>query len=303
MKRLFILATAAIVALASCAKTEVVYTDAPEEITFKTYTDVMTKTLGESAYANMGVIAYQGDDEYFSATEFEQGATSWTAVEGSERYWPATGDLRFVVYAPADGWTYTETTTPAAKTLIATIQAGDEVPDYLYASEQPVGNKTDNAAGVDVDLKHAAAAVVLNFMGEKDVVALKSVTLTGTIQSGTCNVDYTANPPTVVWNTTAAPSVQKEFLKDTDSPVAFSDSKTNQEYTTRVVPVTSQASTIVFNYTLNGSPASYTIDAATLGAWDPGKKYTYTISIGATEIMVTPEVLDYEPVENTPTIG
>ena len=303
MKRLFILATAAIVALASCAKTEVVYTGAPEEITFKTYTDVMTKTLGESAYDNMGVIAYQGDVVYFDATTFEEG-TPWTAEAGNERYWPATGDLRFVVYAPADGWTYAETTTPATKTLTATIPVGDEVPDYLYASEQPVGNKTDNAAGVDVDLKHAAAAVVLNFQGEKDVVALTSVTLTGTIQSGTCNVDYTANPPTVVWNTTGAPSVQKEFLKDTDSPVAFSDSKPNQEYTTRVVPVTSQASTIVFNYTLNGSPASYTIDAATLGAWDPGKKYTYTISIGATEIKVNPTVLGYtEETPDIPSIG
>lgn len=297
MKRLFILATAAIVALASCAKTEVVYTDAPEEIAFKTYTDVMTKTLGESAYDNMGVIAYQGNDLYFDATTFEEG-TPWTAEAGNERYWPATGDLRFVVYAPADGWTYAETTTPAAKTLTATIPAGDEVPDYLYASEQPVGNKTDDAAGVDVDLKHAAAAVVLNFQGEEDVVALTSVTLTGTIQSGTCTVDYVT--PAVTWNIGGAPTVDKEFLKNTDSPVAFSDSKTNQEYTTRVVPVTSQASTIVFNYTLNGSPASYTIDAATLGNWVSGKKYTYSISIGATEIKVNPNVSNYT--EETPTV-
>ncbi len=297
MKRLFILATAAIVALASCSKTQVVYTDAPEEIGFKTYTDVMTKTLGESAYDNMGVIAYQGDDLYFDATTFEEG-TPWTAEAGNERYWPATGDLRFVVYAPATGWTYAETTTPAAKTLTATIPAGDEVPDYLYASEQPVGNKTDDAAGVDVDLKHAAAAVVLNFQGEEDVVALTSVTLTGTIQSGTCTVDYVT--PAVTWNIGGAPTVDKEFLKNTDSPVAFSDSKTNQEYTTRVVPVTSQASTIVFNYTLNGSPASYTIDAATLGNWVSGKKYTYSISIGATEIKVNPNVSNYT--EETPTV-
>lgn len=297
MKRLFILATAAIVALASCAKTEVVYTDAPEEITFKTYTDVMTKALGESAYDNMGVIAYQGDVLYFDATTFEEG-TPWTAEEGNERYWPATGDLRFVVYAPANGWTYTETTTPAAKTLTATIPAGDQVPDYLYAEDQPTGSKALNAAGVDVTLKHAAASVVLDFSGEKDVVELISVTLNGTIQSGTCTVDYVT--PAVTWNIAGAPTVNKEFLKNTDSPVAFSDSKTNQEYTTRVVPVTSQASTIVFNYTLNGSPASYTIDAATLGNWASGKRYTYSISIGATEIKVNPTVEDYA--DETPTV-
>ena len=44
MKRFFILASAAIVALASCAKTEVVYKDAPEEIAFKQITGVMTKS-------------------------------------------------------------------------------------------------------------------------------------------------------------------------------------------------------------------------------------------------------------------
>lgn len=43
MKRFFILASAAIVALASCAKTEVVYKDAPEQIAFKQITGPMTK--------------------------------------------------------------------------------------------------------------------------------------------------------------------------------------------------------------------------------------------------------------------
>lgn len=42
MKRLVILA-AAIVALASCAKTQVVYNEEPQEIAFKTVSGVMTK--------------------------------------------------------------------------------------------------------------------------------------------------------------------------------------------------------------------------------------------------------------------
>ena len=43
MKRFFVCAAAAIVALASCSKTQVVYNDAPEEIGFKAVSGVMTK--------------------------------------------------------------------------------------------------------------------------------------------------------------------------------------------------------------------------------------------------------------------
>ena len=64
MKRLFILASAAIVALAACTKTEVVYTEAPAEIGFKQITDVMTKAVpdGTQLPATMGVYAYKGSD-------------------------------------------------------------------------------------------------------------------------------------------------------------------------------------------------------------------------------------------------
>ena len=62
MKRLFILA-AATVALASCAKTQVVYNEEPQEIAFRQVENVMTKggagtSLGNWSNASMGVFAY-----------------------------------------------------------------------------------------------------------------------------------------------------------------------------------------------------------------------------------------------------
>ena len=62
MKRLFILASAAIVALASYTKTQVVYTEAPEEISFKQVTNVMTKA-GALQTGVLGVFAHQGENE------------------------------------------------------------------------------------------------------------------------------------------------------------------------------------------------------------------------------------------------
>ena len=78
MKRLFILATAAIVALASCAKTEVVYTDAPEEIGFKAVTGAMTKAAildGTYTETDMYVYSWKNEDktEYESVTIFSNG--------------------------------------------------------------------------------------------------------------------------------------------------------------------------------------------------------------------------------------
>ena len=96
MKRFFILATAAIVALASCAKTEVVYNDAPEQISFKQITGAMTKAAHTLEDGNLGVFAHQGEDEYFGNTPFAGTSGSFTAA----KYWPYEGTLDFTVYYP-----------------------------------------------------------------------------------------------------------------------------------------------------------------------------------------------------------
>ena len=95
MKRFFILASAAIVALASCAKTEVVYNDAPEQIAFKQITDVMTKSTHTLSSGVLGVFANQGAVEYFDNTPFTWATNAFTA----EKYWPypTYADLLFGV--------------------------------------------------------------------------------------------------------------------------------------------------------------------------------------------------------------
>ena len=107
MKRFFILASAAIVALASCAKTEVVYKDAPEKITFKQVTDVMTKATNLSDQLTLGVFANEEDgDVYFGNTAFTYSEGTWG---NNSAYWPYEGNLVFTVYAPAGTAAYVET--------------------------------------------------------------------------------------------------------------------------------------------------------------------------------------------------
>ena len=103
MKRFFICAAAAIVALASCSKTEVVNTSAPEEIGFKAVTGAVTKVAGQQSgtlTGDMGVYAFingTADTEYFTNIKFT-GTDTWTGGQ----YWPLQSSLNFVIYAPHD---------------------------------------------------------------------------------------------------------------------------------------------------------------------------------------------------------
>ena len=102
MKRFFICAAAAIVALASCSKTEVINNEPQKEIGFKAITSVATKAEQTTAnLGTMGVYAYLNEDksEYFGNTQFAKGAGDlWVATPS--KYWPLVHTLDFVVYAP-----------------------------------------------------------------------------------------------------------------------------------------------------------------------------------------------------------
>ena len=287
MKRLFILASAAIVALASCTKTQVVYTEAPEEISFKTLTGAMTKAtdLSETTISDMGVYASYtvGGAEYFEATKFEKPAdgNNWGAEEGKERYWPANESLTFVAWAPFSAWSYDNT----YDELTANVTS---LTDILYGKTKPAGNKETFSTGVPVEMSHAAAQVVINFTGDA-AAKLTSANLNNYYDAGVCTVSYTT--PDVEWDVTSATKKSHEFTVNSTTPLT-----TKQTFNLLVVPVeSSNTATITFAYTLNGSAASYTVEAATIGSWNPGSKHTYDVTIGAEDILIVPTVDDFTP--------
>ena len=60
-----------------------------------------------------------------------------------------------------------------------------------------------------------------------------------------------------------------------------------------VVPVESNTATISFDYELAGSPASYVVPAGTVGDWEEGKQYIYTVNVGADETEIVPTVTPF----------
>lgn len=285
MKRLFILATAAIVALASCAKTEVVYTDAPEEIGFKAFTGAMTKAFVEwdAATSQMGVFAVQdGTSNYLDNKPFKKHATEAYFVGADQAYyWPLGKTLDFVVYAP---YTAGVTFTPATKTLTwAVDNSGTDQTDVLFGGIMHSAAK--QSAAMEMPLKHALAQVVVNIKADQEgVVTINSLELTGTYQTETLTVDYTVPAtPEATWTTTVGTEKDMELFN------GLALTTTDESEYCYVVP--SAQTSIAINYTLNGgSPIDYPISLTANGNWEMGKKYVYNIVVGASEIKITPVV-------------
>ena len=252
MKRFFILASAAIVALASCAKTEVVYKDAPQEIAFKALTRPVTKAEQVTTLTgSMGVFAYvnAGKAVYFDNTPFEQ------AVDGADpkpwvggKYWPLANDaLDFVVYAPYDANATYETTLNVAADNSTNLTIDDQT-DYLYGAEY-YDNTDDKGykkveTALPVELKHAQTKVTVAFTGEN--VTVTEVKLTTPCLKGSYKVTYAATP-SIDWE----PGENNEALQLIATTEELIDGAAAVSASILLVPETK--SNITFKYQIKGS--------------------------------------------------
>lgn len=275
MKKSIICAAAAIVALASCSKTQVVYNNAPEEIGFKAVTGAMTKAVQETGAftQDMGVIAYQGGktDVYFTNADFNKESTSATWECTQAKYWPIDSSLDFFVYSP-----YQEanvTPDPSAKTLTVVVpNNGTNQWDYLYSNAYITG-QVKTSENIPVDFDHALAYVTVKFSGE-DVITLSDAKLNGTYQSGTYTVTY-GTSTTVAWS---------DQGDATDLDLNAGDLDADYSTSWLVVPE-STGNKITFKYTIAGMTGAAISKEITLSeTWKAGTHYTYNVTIGANEI-------------------
>ena len=191
MKRFFILATAAIVALASCAKTEVVYKDAPEEIVLKTVNMPMTKAAYDQ---NLGVAAYKLDGtSYFPVTEFTLSSNVWTGGQ----FWPLDTKLAFVGYGPFDGATGVEITTSVGRPNGMIVTGVESDVDFVYSVYvDNSGAGYGKGAEVPMPLYHTKAKIVINVQNGSNETVTK-VELLEPNDGGNCTITF---PDHVTWN-------------------------------------------------------------------------------------------------------
>ena len=293
MKRFFILASAAIVALASCAKTEVVYKDAPEEIAFKQITNVMTKAVDEWDTASdvMGLYAYEAGTTtgHLENAQFKKDGSSFVGWDGDEHkpyYWPLGKNLDFVVYAPfsstAAGYD------PSTKVLTYTVDnTGADQIDVLYGAEM-LDDTPKSPEACPVTMKHALAWIQVNIKADQaDVLKVNTFNLTGIVKTAKMNVNYTdAAQPVLSWTNKGEAS----NLSLLSGPIGTSYTTVNY----LILPAATQTS-FDMSYDLGsntGKTWSENLDDAS--AWEAGCMYVYNIEVGASEIKIAPTVKPWD---------
>ena len=315
MKRILFFATAAIVALASCAKTEVVYKDAPREIAFKQIMGPMTKAT-QDLEANMGVFAYTVDtpEEYFDNILFaKDGSGIWKASPAM--FYPIQGALDFAYYSPhANGWTFDGSTTlksPALSDIKNT--------DVLYGKNIATSAKTPDA--LEVVLAHALAQVTVNVTTDdasKGYITITKVTLSDTHLGGTLTVTYDAiDASNAVWTATSLSSLtwdpDPDVVLNSIDNVLYGQNYIIADYGSGT---TYEQGTLTVSYSMDKDGAGVgtetyegtaTFDLSTDGSkayWNMGNNYIYNIKATLTEIKFDAEVEEFvgTPTEGTPVV-
>lgn len=289
MKKFFILASAAIVALASCAKTEVRYDEQPQEIAFKQLTDVMTKATDLATTVPLGVIAHYNTNGslYFDNTSFAYEADPAAAWQ-ADKYWPFEGKLDFTVYAPFGTAEY------ASNVLtIDNVTAADVL---YYGKQRYVA--TSKVEKVPVVLKHASAKITVKIKGST-LYTLTDLKLNGYNKTGNVKVTYGTSgnyDATAVETETGATTSDHQFLSSGNQGLTADAVAVGTEC--YVLPGNQTSFTLTFTQAA-ANPITFTKNINLSDNWEANHQYLYTINITADEIYFTATVEAWEP--ETPT--
>lgn len=261
-------------------------------------------------------------------------ASTWKGAISSY-YWPKMGSLLFAGYYPTDIKNQVEYTFNATENKMV---ISNYVPDRVLPAKGETTTYTEDLMYANMTLtsysqnpvplvfKHALSWITVKVkqseVGPKIIV--DNVNFTNVYPQGTATVD---NMPVnnvskgIEW-VTAGTAASVPVLEETRT-VVVDDSEvkkvgyvlTTQDYTLAYEPlfIPQPMTTMVITYTIeSGDGSSFqetkTVDLSGLKTddsdkWEAGKHYTYTISIGTTEILIAPKVTDWVPVKYDITPG
>lgn len=333
MKKLFIIAAAAVVALAACTKNDV----DRKGINFNTVAGRNTKvpltgTIYKTTDPTFGIFCYALTDGKTWAANSADGQTYMDNVEISYNdtdkiwepatvyYWPLSGSLTFVGYSPY-GCAGTVAYAPATKALTITDftvkAAAADQEDLMWATTNP--DLTDNQStytsesatstlkGVNEVFHHALSQVKFNVKKAEGLddwtITVNTITFAA-YNKGTMTVTNDATP---VWSAQGLLTGGDAFDFDTtgsdvDAP-NFSAAFAPFGVANMPVPQTLAADTQKFTITYSlkkGSVdlGSKTVTADLLGtevtAWAPNTIYNYNIVIDLNKIYFNPTIVEWE---------
>lgn len=256
----------------------------------------------------------------------------WGGV--TEYYWPKVGSLLFAGYYPTTvenvNYTFDNTVnkmtikdyTPGMVTTASThtedLMYFNMTPNSYDFNSSSTVNKTGN--NVDIMFKHALSWInVVLVKGantpDKAKIIVNSVKFTSIQPTGDAVVNNSpvssiGETDEIVW---VAEGTQNPIEVCPDDDNTTTDTKENQVIIAKdnklplakqplFIPQSMYGKNLVVNYTIESEDGMSFTEEKTIPcttgseAWLPGKKYTYTITISTSEILVDPQVTDWAPV-------
>lgn len=296
MKKFYVFAAVAIAVLASCTKSEVVYNQGQQEIGFRQFTGSMTKgdptNLSDlvGGPTTMGVFAHINDSNpyqaYFSNANFVKPASGNNWGGNPKRYWPLQDKLDFTLYAPyVDGTSYDAYT----KKLTVNVAVNTSVQqDFMYGTQRYMATEK-TASGVPVVLKHALSKVSVKIKSNVDnLFKVTKVEIVDPIQNGSFVVTY-GDATSIAMD----PGSTKGTVETYSGPEKAITSSSLVDFGSKLVfPVTSNAAKLRITYNMEkATELEAVVDLS--DAWASGMHYTYNVTLTATEILLTPTVVEW----------
>lgn len=324
MKKIFF-SFLAIAALASCAKTEVAYTEADSEIKIAPVTSLATKAVVNKAIdgttypaaEHFTVIGYWNEEgagstfadgtTYLNAVDFAKKGEYWAGSEESY-YWPKNGSLRFACYSPSviDGGTLTHKLETDTWTATDYVQSNDteKTIDFMVAQTPPSYTAQTAAEKVSVVFEHALSWISFKVKAQDEDAAhafvVKSITVNDVFTQGDMVAEYPAKDWTVtegtekdyavLTNGTTVPTVEAVEIENTGVLVI------PQETTTVTVTFTQNTLKDEENNLIEQALEIPLVLDVEHTPWEAGKHYIYTLIFGLDEILINPSVADWEDV-------
>ena len=328
MKKI-IISLLAIAAVASCAKTEDVYTGGDSEIKLAPVTSLTTKAEFTGAIDGIqyptneefSVFAYwTGNDKvdftYINDKAFKRAGQYW-AGRDDVYYWPKNGTLRFACYSPesVDGVSHF----PDTDTYVVNYQQSNntgETIDFMLSPITVPYTAHTAAENVSVVFEHTLSWITLKVKAA-NADAVKAFTIHDMIINGV------QTQGTLF--ATMGDGVKYDEWMNVNTPLAY-DVVKGKDITLTTVPtivedvdngtvvIPQVPTTLTINFTQNAMIADDNVTESTPeltgqtitipleldnendNKWHPGKHYIYTVVFDLDEIVINPSVADWEDV-------
>lgn len=185
--------------------------------------------------------------------------------------------------------------------------------DLMYAE---ANGKVNSTSAVSMEFKHTQALVIFNFrlLHGAGGIIIKNITFDSMVKSGDLLVNNEYNNPIVAWTLDAAtdavamptanaagvsaanrvPSKTPTTVVKYNTSIAESSDFAQLGEPLLVIP--QDAKNITIEYEISGKTFEYYLNVPRR-TWQAGKAYVYNLSFNVYEIVLDPEVLDWDCVE------